>query len=1202
MPAKKAEFIFVGDADSVIREAKRAKAATAGLAGSTAKDSKRIGGSYAAMGKAAKVAGLAIAGGLAVGAKKSVDAFAEAEQAQARMLAQLKASGVSYRAHATEIDKVIQSTSRLTALDDEDLQDAFTNIVRTTGSVSKSLKLTGLAADIARAKHMDVAKAGELVAKVAGGNTGILGRYGITIKKGASATEALAAVQAKFAGQAKAYGETSGAANERFKVAVENLEESLGRGLAPALASAADWSAKFVDGMTRGSGAGGRFVGVVRGIVQPIRDVVKGFKDGKTWAIALVGGLAGLAAGVTVIKAITVATRAWGLAMAATPLGLAVAGIAALGAGLVIAYKKSATFRKVVNGAFIAVKTVAENVFPLIGKLARNGLLGPIPLIIARWGELKKLPGRVAGFFKGLPGRMVGIGKDIVGGLISGIAAKAKDLINAIKDFVTDKIPGFVKKALGISSPSRVMHGIGLHIGQGLANGIKASAARVKGAVQSGLLFPLEGAIRAVQEQREKLQASFDAWDQRRERQGLVAAIGAARREPVGSSGSGGSRGASGAPGVSVRGRSIIGQLSNLGRSSGLSVTSTTGGKHAAGSYHYKGMAVDLAGPPAKMLAFAKQMAAKYGPKLAELFYDPLGYYVKNGKRVKGAIGGHGDHVHVAMKALLAGTQKAAVVARSARAGSSGGGIATAVDAARKAGFKGSDLVKMVAIAARESGYNPRAMNIGPRDRSFGLWQINQLAHKGRFGTDQQLKDPYRNARAAKALFDRAGFSPWMGAGGTPMSGVTPAMIARARSAVKKGGGKGVVAGGDGGSIQDAMKALRDFDRQAGRTKKLKLLDLKEADFNRLKAFKDAIGDIRSAIADRLNAAVDQFRTNWENTTGKAIDAANAQMLKSFDATTDGILRDFDRQTDAIIEQTDAAKELARLRGIDDALARQKEDADNAKALADAQYLVAHSGGKAHQEALVQLADAEAQIEATKRKREEDVLEAKVASETAAIQEKRAAERAAVEEQYALQRAALEDSLAAQRAQQLDNEAALFEATESSKLAVLTSSLEAQRLTYRDYVTKVNALLAGIGVQGFDPSADQEAVVSAGPGSKDGRPGKKSPEKNGKFDWGDGKGYVHTVPRYDWSDGKGYVHTKAATGALVRPGVIYRTGELGPEDIYVNRAGSVAVRQASESTRAGGGGDIYMTGTVNIGSHKAARVMANRLSYRLAFG
>lgn len=75
----------------------------------------------------------------------------------------------------------------------------------------------------------------------------------------------------------------------------------------------------------------------------------------------------------------------------------------------------------------------------------------------------------------------------------------------------------------------------------------------------------------------------------------------------------------------------------------GLHVTSTTGGKHATHSYHYLGRAADVAGPASAMRQFYREMA---GTHPTELFYDPMGG-IKNGHQT-GAIGGHGNHVHVA--------------------------------------------------------------------------------------------------------------------------------------------------------------------------------------------------------------------------------------------------------------------------------------------------------------------------------------------------------------------------------------------------------------------------------------------------------------------------------------------------------------------------------------------------------------------------
>jgi hypothetical protein len=80
-----------------------------------------------------------------------------------------------------------------------------------------------------------------------------------------------------------------------------------------------------------------------------------------------------------------------------------------------------------------------------------------------------------------------------------------------------------------------------------------------------------------------------------------------------------------------------------VARRMGLTITSTTGGVHAPGSYHYQARAIDVAGSPSAMARFYRYFQNK---SPTELFYDPLGG-IKYGQSI-GAIGGHGDHVHVA--------------------------------------------------------------------------------------------------------------------------------------------------------------------------------------------------------------------------------------------------------------------------------------------------------------------------------------------------------------------------------------------------------------------------------------------------------------------------------------------------------------------------------------------------------------------------
>jgi hypothetical protein len=75
------------------------------------------------------------------------------------------------------------------------------------------------------------------------------------------------------------------------------------------------------------------------------------------------------------------------------------------------------------------------------------------------------------------------------------------------------------------------------------------------------------------------------------------------------------------------------------------------GGSHEAGSNHYANRAFDI-GTAANSPQTISQMAAwarANAPRVREFFYDPLGWYIKNGKIVQGSIGGHGNHAHIAL-------------------------------------------------------------------------------------------------------------------------------------------------------------------------------------------------------------------------------------------------------------------------------------------------------------------------------------------------------------------------------------------------------------------------------------------------------------------------------------------------------------------------------------------------------------------------
>lgn len=98
-------------------------------------------------------------------------------------------------------------------------------------------------------------------------------------------------------------------------------------------------------------------------------------------------------------------------------------------------------------------------------------------------------------------------------------------------------------------------------------------------------------------------------------------------------------------------------QIQGFAHESGVSfsVSSTTGGSHVNGSYHYKGNADDLTSSPGNMQKLASWLY-QYSDYILELIHSGgPGYFVKNGKRVAASYYGaatvsqHYNHVHIAM-------------------------------------------------------------------------------------------------------------------------------------------------------------------------------------------------------------------------------------------------------------------------------------------------------------------------------------------------------------------------------------------------------------------------------------------------------------------------------------------------------------------------------------------------------------------------
>src|SRR5699024_10621003 len=194
----------------------------------------------------------------------------------------------------------------------------------------------------------------------------------------------------------------------------------------------------FMGQMKAGEGAGGRFAGQMRSIgntlkmvwdaISPVVNLLDSHLDIIAKAIGawvayrlVVDSVIGVSRNMrNVMKtfqgvmfayktAVTNATLAWklfGRAFITSPLGVAITAIIALGAALVIAYKKSETFRNIVNGAFNLLKAgvggvvdwFKGNILPFFTKTIPNAFKVVLDWVKNNWGAILTLLGGPVGF------------------------------------------------------------------------------------------------------------------------------------------------------------------------------------------------------------------------------------------------------------------------------------------------------------------------------------------------------------------------------------------------------------------------------------------------------------------------------------------------------------------------------------------------------------------------------------------------------------------------------------------------------------------------------------------------------------------------------------------------------------------------------------------------------------------------------------
>lgn len=503
-----------------------------GTADASSRMSKFASGSIGLL----KNVGLAYAGFKAFGVlKDSVGEAITMVRQQDQLLGQtrsvLKSTGNAANVSAGSIVKMADAMERKSMMDAEQIQNG-TNVLLTFTKVRNEAgkgndifnQGTQAALDMATALKTDMKGASILMGKALNDpikGVAALGRSGVQFtddQKGMiqSLVESgdvlgaqkiiLKEVNTQFAGSAASAAKADGGV-KRLKDMFDGFVETGVRKVLPLVYQFTEWAAtKLPPVMEKASKVVAKLSPTFTKIGAAVKPVAKFLSENVGSVAAFVG----------VIGVVAIATKGWAIAQAllnasmfANPVGLIVLGVAALAAGLVYAYKRSETFRTVVQTVFkgIAVylkvfKAVWTTVFKAVwtvlkttGKFVGAAVkLFTLPMreIIAGaqavWPAVKAgfnkvlstvtgIGGRVKNALKGARGWLIESGKNVMRGLVSGLD-KGLDWVKSKVQGVGKLIPGWLKKVLGINSPARATMPAGyfsaLGIGVGMDKGLPA--------------------------------------------------------------------------------------------------------------------------------------------------------------------------------------------------------------------------------------------------------------------------------------------------------------------------------------------------------------------------------------------------------------------------------------------------------------------------------------------------------------------------------------------------------------------------------------------------------------------------------------------------------------------------------------------------------------------------------------------------------
>lgn len=164
--------------------------------------------------------------------KGSIEAAKNEQAAMAKVDAIVRTLKISHDAASKSIDEAAKSALKM-GFDDETAAISKAKLIQVTGDITKANMAFQVAMDISRFKGIDLESSTQAVTMALNGNVRMLKQLGIEIPKNASDMELLGKVHERVGGQAEAFANTAAGAAERYKVTMENLQETIGKAVLP---------------------------------------------------------------------------------------------------------------------------------------------------------------------------------------------------------------------------------------------------------------------------------------------------------------------------------------------------------------------------------------------------------------------------------------------------------------------------------------------------------------------------------------------------------------------------------------------------------------------------------------------------------------------------------------------------------------------------------------------------------------------------------------------------------------------------------------------------------------------------------------------------------------------------------------------------------------------------------------------------------